>query len=254
MDEFATSRRARGTRSAGLRVWSHLNTSITPRLDARDAAVVAFRRFCAEFPASSKLGACRQAPGVRAPGVRALGIGDPVSGGRRCCGSTGTRWIPRCGLICGTCCPGSGTSAWTCPGHGASGAGAGRADPAGAGRRAGPAGEAKPMPGAWWRCRSARSWRCSSRSTSPVRWSGWWSARPRSAGGTAEPGIAERYRALALLSRIAGPGERMTDLWMSAPPDIFRGTERHPRAPGADPVGHRQAQLGGAGQRPVPRA
>jgi pimeloyl-ACP methyl ester carboxylesterase len=52
---------------------------------------------------------------------------------------------------------------------------------------------------------------------------------PAISGRPAEPGIAERYRALALLSRFTGPGERMTDLWMSAPPDIFRGTERQPQ-------------------------
>src|SRR5262249_7363480 len=41
-------------------------------------------------------------------------------------------------------------------------------------------------------------------------------------------GIAERYQQLTLLRRLAGPGELMTDLWMSSPPDLFRGTERHP--------------------------
>ena len=34
------------------KVWSHLDLTVTPRLDAADAAVVAFRRFCAEFPAA----------------------------------------------------------------------------------------------------------------------------------------------------------------------------------------------------------
>jgi 2-succinyl-6-hydroxy-2,4-cyclohexadiene-1-carboxylate synthase len=33
---------------------------------------------------------------------------------------------------------------------------------------------------------------------------------------------------LALLHRIAGPGPHMTTLWMTSPPDIFRGTEGHP--------------------------
>lgn len=47
-------------------------------------------------------------------------------------------------------------------------------------------------------------------------------------GGHPAEGIADRYRQLALLRRVAGPGERMADLWMSSPPDIFRGTERHP--------------------------
>jgi 3-ketosteroid 9alpha-monooxygenase subunit A len=53
MDEFGDL--AAGARHAfrqDLRVWSHLNTSITPQLDARDASVVAFRQFCTEFPAS----------------------------------------------------------------------------------------------------------------------------------------------------------------------------------------------------------
>jgi pimeloyl-ACP methyl ester carboxylesterase len=44
-----------------------------------------------------------------------------------------------------------------------------------------------------------------------------------------EEGIPERYRQLGLLYRMTGPGEQMADLWMSSPPDIFRGTERHPR-------------------------
>jgi pimeloyl-ACP methyl ester carboxylesterase len=52
---------------------------------------------------------------------------------------------------------------------------------------------------------------------------------PTISGRPAEPGIPERYMALALLNRITGPGKGMTDLWMSAPPDIFRGTEQHPR-------------------------
>ncbi len=47
-------------------------------------------------------------------------------------------------------------------------------------------------------------------------------------GGCYADGVAERYRQLALLRRLAGPGERMADLWMTSPPDLFRGTERHP--------------------------
>jgi pimeloyl-ACP methyl ester carboxylesterase len=47
-------------------------------------------------------------------------------------------------------------------------------------------------------------------------------------GGRYADGVAERYQQLALLRRVAGPGERMADLWMSSPPDLFRGTERHP--------------------------
>jgi pimeloyl-ACP methyl ester carboxylesterase len=47
-------------------------------------------------------------------------------------------------------------------------------------------------------------------------------------GGQYADGVAERYQQLALLRRIAGPGQLMTDLWMSSPPDLFQGTERHP--------------------------
>jgi pimeloyl-ACP methyl ester carboxylesterase len=47
-------------------------------------------------------------------------------------------------------------------------------------------------------------------------------------GGRFADGIAERYRQLALIRRFAGPGQLMTDLWMSSPPDLFRGTEQHP--------------------------
>lgn len=52
---------------------------------------------------------------------------------------------------------------------------------------------------------------------------------PAISGWPAEPGISDRYRQLGLLRRFAGPGEQMAELWMSSPPDIFRGTERHPR-------------------------
>lgn len=52
---------------------------------------------------------------------------------------------------------------------------------------------------------------------------------PTISGWPAEPGISDRYRQLGLLRRFAGPGEQMAELWMSSPPDIFRGTERHPR-------------------------
>jgi pimeloyl-ACP methyl ester carboxylesterase len=47
------------------------------------------------------------------------------------------------------------------------------------------------------------------------------------AGGPAAPGTARRTAELALLCRIAGPGPHLTELWMTSPPDIFRGTERH---------------------------
>ena len=51
---------------------------------------------------------------------------------------------------------------------------------------------------------------------------------PTISGWPAEPGVPLRYKQLGLLRRLAGPGEQMADLWMSSPPDIFRGTERHP--------------------------
>ncbi|GAB2916000.1 alpha/beta fold hydrolase [Nonomuraea fastidiosa] len=51
---------------------------------------------------------------------------------------------------------------------------------------------------------------------------------PTIAGAPAEPGTAERYRTLAGLARMGVNGERLADVWMAAPPDIFRGTEAHP--------------------------
>ncbi|MGW2220300.1 alpha/beta fold hydrolase [Nonomuraea sp. NPDC001684] len=51
---------------------------------------------------------------------------------------------------------------------------------------------------------------------------------PTIAGAPPEPGTAERYRALAGLARMGADGEQLADLWMSSPPDIFRGTEDHP--------------------------
>lgn len=51
---------------------------------------------------------------------------------------------------------------------------------------------------------------------------------PTIAGAPAEPGTAGRYRTLSGLARMGVDGERLADVWMAAPPDIFRGTERHP--------------------------
>ncbi|MEV7970413.1 alpha/beta hydrolase [Sphaerisporangium sp. NPDC088356] len=51
---------------------------------------------------------------------------------------------------------------------------------------------------------------------------------PTVAGAPAEPGTGEHYRALAMLARSGASGEQLADLWMTSPPDIFRGTERHP--------------------------
>jgi pimeloyl-ACP methyl ester carboxylesterase len=55
---------------------------------------------------------------------------------------------------------------------------------------------------------------------------------PTICGWPTEPGISERYKQLGMLRRFTGPGEQMAELWMSSPPDIFRGTERHPRLRG----------------------
>lgn len=52
MDVFsALAAGARHAFGQDLEVWSHLDPAAPPHLDARDAAVVAFRKFCAEFPA-----------------------------------------------------------------------------------------------------------------------------------------------------------------------------------------------------------
>ncbi|WP_405088088.1 alpha/beta fold hydrolase [Microbispora sp. NBC_01389] len=51
---------------------------------------------------------------------------------------------------------------------------------------------------------------------------------PTIAGAPPEPGTGERYRALAALARLGASGAQLADLWMTSPPDIFRGTERHP--------------------------
>lgn len=52
---------------------------------------------------------------------------------------------------------------------------------------------------------------------------------PTIAGAAPTPGAADREMRLALLYRLAGPGPHMTKLWMTSPPDIFRGTERRPQ-------------------------
>ncbi|WP_424534476.1 alpha/beta fold hydrolase [Sphaerisporangium viridialbum] len=51
---------------------------------------------------------------------------------------------------------------------------------------------------------------------------------PTIAGAPPEPGTGDHYRALAMLARRGATGEELADLWMTSPPDIFRGTERHP--------------------------
>lgn len=51
---------------------------------------------------------------------------------------------------------------------------------------------------------------------------------PAILGGPEDPRAQRRYGELAMLRRALGPGEAMADLWLSSPPDIFKGTERHP--------------------------
>ncbi|MFG2974592.1 alpha/beta fold hydrolase [Streptomyces sp. NPDC048331] len=53
-------------------------------------------------------------------------------------------------------------------------------------------------------------------------------AAPTLAGAAPDADARRRYQQLMMLKPLAGPGERMADLWMASPPDIFRGTERHP--------------------------
>jgi pimeloyl-ACP methyl ester carboxylesterase len=53
-------------------------------------------------------------------------------------------------------------------------------------------------------------------------------AAPAIPGAPVAPGTARRERQLAALYRMRGPGRHLTRLWMSSPPDIFRGTERRP--------------------------
>jgi pimeloyl-ACP methyl ester carboxylesterase len=54
-------------------------------------------------------------------------------------------------------------------------------------------------------------------------------AAPTLAGSRPEPLAKRRYQELVMLKRLAGTGDALVDLWMRSPPDIFRGTERHPR-------------------------
>jgi pimeloyl-ACP methyl ester carboxylesterase len=55
---------------------------------------------------------------------------------------------------------------------------------------------------------------------------------PAIAGRPAEPGTGNRYRQLTMLRQIGAGlpdlGERLAELWMRSPPDIFKGTLKHP--------------------------
>lgn len=52
---------------------------------------------------------------------------------------------------------------------------------------------------------------------------------PTIAGAPAEPGTAPRYRQLMALRRAGADGAALADVWMASPPDIFAGTQAHPR-------------------------
>lgn len=54
-------------------------------------------------------------------------------------------------------------------------------------------------------------------------------AAPTLAGARPDPLARQRYQELVMLKRLAGTGKALVDLWMRSPPDIFLGTERHPR-------------------------
>ncbi|WP_164416075.1 alpha/beta fold hydrolase [Streptomyces salinarius] len=52
---------------------------------------------------------------------------------------------------------------------------------------------------------------------------------PTPAGGPPDPAARKRYIELLMLRRMRGAAaaEQLADLWMAAPPDIFKGTEEH---------------------------
>lgn len=51
---------------------------------------------------------------------------------------------------------------------------------------------------------------------------------PTLAGTIDEPAAQRRYRELTMLRRFVGPGEQLTGLWMSSPPNIFLGLQDRP--------------------------
>lgn len=53
---------------------------------------------------------------------------------------------------------------------------------------------------------------------------------PALAGGPDDAAVAARYRELALLYREKGSGPHMAELWMSSPPDTFKGLDSRPGA------------------------
>lgn len=53
-------------------------------------------------------------------------------------------------------------------------------------------------------------------------------AAPTLGGAPPDPAARRRYMELMMVRRAGGGREQMAELWMSSPPDIFRGTEAHP--------------------------
>jgi 3-oxoadipate enol-lactonase len=77
---------------------------------------------------------------------------------------------------------------------------------------------------------------------------------PTIAGAPDQPGTAQRYRELMMLRRIGADPDQLTERWMQSPPDIFRGTERHPELRGRlrEAIGrHRWAELYSGAMRSV---
>jgi pimeloyl-ACP methyl ester carboxylesterase len=54
-------------------------------------------------------------------------------------------------------------------------------------------------------------------------------AAPALADGPQDPAVAARYIELGRLYRQRGPGPHLRSLWMSSPPDVFRGAAARPR-------------------------
>jgi 2-succinyl-6-hydroxy-2,4-cyclohexadiene-1-carboxylate synthase len=77
-------------------------------------------------------------------------------------------------------------------------------------------------------------------------------AAPTIAGAEPAAGVIARERQLALLYRMTGPGPQMTKLWMTSPPDIFRGAQDHPGLQGRlrEVInGHSWAEVGNGAMR-----
>lgn len=53
-------------------------------------------------------------------------------------------------------------------------------------------------------------------------------AAPTLAGAPSDPAARRRYQELLMLNAMVGVGDAIVDRWMTSPPNIFLGTERHP--------------------------